>query len=129
MTILLKRIYDPPGDEDGFRVLVERLWPRGISKEQARLDLWLRDAGASPELRVWYGHDPARWEEFRQRYFDELQGRPEVIAELTGILRDHATVTFLFGARDETHNNAAALKEYLEQGTVTGQSHRQAGVL
>jgi hypothetical protein len=74
-------------------------------------------------------HDPAGWEEFRQRYFDEIQGRPEVLRKLAGILRDHTTVTFLFGAHDEIHNNAAALKEYLEQGAVTGQAHRQAGVL
>jgi uncharacterized protein YeaO (DUF488 family) len=115
MAIRLKRVYDPPGEEDGYRVLVERLWPRGIAKERARLGLWLKDAGASPELRTWFGHDPARWEEFRRRYFIELRSRPEMVRELRRILRDHDTVTFLFGARDEVHNNAAALKEYLEK--------------
>lgn len=115
MPILLKRVYEPPGTADGYRILVERLWPRGMAKEQAKLDLWLKDAGASPRLRTWFGHDPRKWEEFRRRYFDEIRSRPDVIRELADAIRDHATVTFLFAAHDAEHNNAVALKEFLEQ--------------
>ena len=113
--IRLKRVYDPPADEDGYRILVERLWPRGISKERARIDLWLRDAGASPELRTWFGHDPERWEEFRRRYFAELSAREEVVQALRKAIQDRRTVTFVFAARDEQHNNAVALLEFLEE--------------
>ena len=77
MAITLKSACDPAGREDGYRVLVERLWPRGLSKERARVDLWLRDAGASTELRTWFGHAPGTWEEFRRRYVDEIRGRPD----------------------------------------------------
>jgi uncharacterized protein YeaO (DUF488 family) len=114
MPIQLKRIYENPDPSDGFRVLVERLWPRGVSKERAHLDLWLRDAGASPELRLWFGHDPARWDEFRIRYFVEMRERASVVKELKEVVRDHERVTFLYAAHDEEHNNALALKEFLE---------------
>jgi uncharacterized protein YeaO (DUF488 family) len=114
MTIRLKRVYDSPDEEDGFRVLVERLWPRGLTKERARIDLWVKEAGASTELRKWFGHDPAKWEEFRKRYFGELEGRPQVVRQLTEVIREHETVTFLFAAHDQEHNNAVALKEYLD---------------
>ncbi|MEN6516863.1 MAG: DUF488 family protein [Methanospirillum sp.] len=114
MTIALKRAYGPAEKSDGYRVLVERLWPRGLSKEQAHVDLWVKDAGASTELRTWFGHDPEKWEEFRRRYFDEIRVRPTVLADLRAVLRDHDPVTFLFAARDEEHNNAVALKEFLE---------------
>jgi len=112
--IRLKRVYDPPAGDDGCRVLVERLWPRGITKARAHLDLWLKDAGASPALRAWYGHDPAKWKEFRMRYFEEMRERPGVLAELRSLLAREGTVTFLFAARDEERNNAVALKEFLE---------------
>ncbi len=115
MNILLKRVYDPPAPSDGYRVLVERLWPRGLSREKARLDLWLRDAGASPELRVWFGHDPAKWAEFRRKYFDELRSRPAVLRQIHELLAAHETVTFLFAAHDTDHNNAVALRQFLEQ--------------
>ena len=88
MIIRLKRAYKPAAVEDGYRVLVERLWPRGIAKERARVDLWLKDAGASTALRRWYGHDPERWEEFRRRYFNELRERPDVLREIR-LLRTH----------------------------------------
>jgi uncharacterized protein YeaO (DUF488 family) len=114
MRILLKRAYDPAGKEDGFRVLVERLWPRGLSKARAHVDLWFRDAGASTELRKWFGHDPEKWEEFRRRYHDEIRDRRDVVEELRHVLHDHDTVTFLFAAHDEEHNNAVALKEFIE---------------
>jgi uncharacterized protein YeaO (DUF488 family) len=112
--IRIKRVYDPPSKEDGYRILVERLWPRGISKERAGIDLWLKDAGASPELRTWFGHDPQRWEEFRRRYFEEMRGRREVVETLRQAIRERGTVTFVFAARDGEHNNAVALREYLE---------------
>ncbi|MEN6516810.1 MAG: DUF488 family protein [Methanospirillum sp.] len=118
MVIRLKRAYSPTVEEDGYRVLVERLWPRGVPKERAHVDLWLKDAGASTALRRWFGHDPERWEEFRRRYFAELRERPEVLDALREILRANPVVTFLYGARDEEHNNAVALREFLEDGDM-----------
>jgi len=115
MPIKLKRVYEPPDGADGYRILVERLWPRGISKEAAKADLWLKDAGASPGLRTWFGHDPLKWEEFRRKYFEEIRSRPAVVRELADAIRRHGTVTFLFAAHDAEHNNAVALKEFLEQ--------------
>jgi uncharacterized protein YeaO (DUF488 family) len=112
--IRLKRVYEPPAGEDGFRILVERLWPRGISKERAGIDLWLKDAGASTELRTWFGHDPEKWEEFRRRYFAEMRGRGVVLETLRHVIREKRTVTFVYSTRDEEHNNAVALKEFLE---------------
>lgn len=112
--IRLKRAYDPPSKTDGERILVERLWPRGVSKERAALDLWLKDVAPSPALRKWFGHDPARWERFEQRYWKELDGRPEEV----GLLRRKAKrgrVTLVYAAHDEEHNGALALKEYLER--------------
>ena len=103
------------GTTDPNNVLVERLWPRGMSKERARVDLWLKEAGASTALRTWYGHDPEKWEEFRRKYFEEMRARPGVINELREVIRTHDTVTFLFAAHDTEHNNALALKEFLEQ--------------
>jgi uncharacterized protein YeaO (DUF488 family) len=111
--IRVKRAYDPPSDDDGERILVDRLWPRGIPKERAHIDLWLKEAGPSTELRKWFGHDPARWEEFRRRYRAELSGKPDLVR----ILREKTaagTVTLVYGARDDLHNNAVALKMFLE---------------
>ena len=122
MSIKLKRVYEPPEEADGYRILVERLWPRGVSKDRAKANLWLRDAGASPGLRTWFGHDPRKWEEFRRRYFDEIQSRPAVIRELADAIRTHDTVTFLFAAHDTEHNNAVALKEFLEKEHLPGTS-------
>ena len=115
MPIKLKRAYDPPSGDDGYRILVERLWPRGLSKERAKIDLWAKDAGASSELRTWFGHDPSKWEDFQKKYFAEIQKRPAVIKILRDALREKGTVTFIFAAHDEQHNNAVALKEYLEK--------------
>jgi uncharacterized protein YeaO (DUF488 family) len=109
----LKRAYEAPSHDDGFRVLVDRLWPRGVTKEQAALDLWLKDAAPSPELRKWYGHDLARWEEFQRRYWKELEGRTEAV----GLLKKKAQqgrVTLVYAARDREHCSALALKRYLE---------------
>ena len=110
----LKRIYEAPSRDDGFRVLVERLWPRGMKKEDAHIDLWLKDVSPSPELRRWYAHDVAKWPEFRRRYTAELESNPEPVA----LLRERAKkgkVTLLFAARDEEHNSAVVLKEFLEK--------------
>lgn len=117
MTIKLKRAYDPPAPDDGFRVLVDRLWPRGMTKDEARIGLWLKEAAPSNELRSWFGHDPARWEEFGQRYFRELEARPETLAPLADAIRK-GTVTLLFGAKDEAHNNAVVLREFIESHPV-----------
>jgi len=114
MAVMLKRVYDPPAPEDGFRVFVERLWPRGMTKERAKIDLWVKEAGASTELRKWYGHEPSKWDEFRRKYHRELDEHPGVVHQLKEILRQNRDVTLLFAAHDPDHNNALALKEYLE---------------
>lgn len=112
--IRIKRAYHPPGPSDGRRILVDRLWPRGLSKEAARIDAWLKDVAPNDALRRWFGHDPRRWIEFKRRYRDELQ---EKTGEIKGLAEEArlGTVTLLYGARDEKHNNAVALKELLEQ--------------
>ncbi|MDD1679632.1 MAG: DUF488 family protein [Methanomicrobiales archaeon] len=119
MAIEVKRVYSPPSKDDGYRILVERLWPRGVSKERAQIDLWLKEAGASPSLRTWFGHQPEKWAEFRNRYFDEIRQRPDVVKILKEIIQAKGTVTFVFAARDEVHNNAVALKEFLEEENMS----------
>ena len=114
MTIRLKRAYEQPEPEDGTRVLVERLWPRGLSKERAAVDLWIKEVSPSPELRRWFGHDPARWAEFRRRYRDELGERPDELERLRRLARS-GPVTFVYAARDTEHNSAALLREVVEQ--------------
>lgn len=113
MIIRLKRIYEQPEDTDGFRVLTDRLWPRGISKEKAKLDLWAANVAPSHELRKWFGHDSERYDDFKQRYLLELEENGSFNDFLTSIER-HEVVTLLFGAHDGTHNNAVVLKEKLE---------------
>ncbi len=113
MTVRLKRVYDPPGKSDGARVLVERLWPRGVSKQKAKLALWARELAPSTELRKWFDHEPARWEEFKDRYFAELDARPEAFEPLLALTRA-GPVTFVFASREEKLNNAVALREYVE---------------
>ncbi|MGX5846381.1 DUF488 domain-containing protein [Mesorhizobium sp. PL10] len=110
--IAVKRIYEPPAEADGRRVLVDRIWPRGVRKEDAALTLWLKHIAPSDALRKWFGHEPARWAEFRKRYAIELDGNEEVVAQLRGLL-GNGRVTLLYGAHDEAHNNAVALAEYL----------------
>ena len=112
MKILVKRIYAPATKFDGFRVLVDRLWPRGISKSDAKLDLWLPDIGPSSALRQWFNHDSARWEEFQRRYQAELKDKKELVAELKG-QANKGTVTLLYSAKDEQHNQAIALRSFL----------------
>ncbi len=114
MSVRLKRIYDPPGKSDGARVLVERLWPRGLSKQKAKLALWARELAPSTELRKWFDHEPARWEEFKDRYFGELDARLEAFEPLLALTRA-GPVTFVFASREEKLNNAVALREYIER--------------
>lgn len=111
--IKLKRVYEKPLKEDGFRILVERLWPRGFTKGRAAINLWLKDIAPSSELRKWFGHDPARWEEFCNRYWAELIEKKELIASLKQKSKE-GTVTLIFSSRDEKHNSAVALKMFLE---------------
>ena len=110
--VRIKRIYDQASPEDGARVLVDRVWPRGITKEKAALDLWLKEIAPSTELRKWFGHDPARWEEFRKRYGKELDGNAEAVGQLKALVAK-GPVTLLYSAHDTEHNQAAALLEYL----------------
>ncbi len=112
--IQVKRVYDPPDAKDGVRFLVERLWPRGIKKEALQMQDWLKDVAPSGELRRWFSHDPAKWREFQQRYFKELDGHREAGQPLLQAAR-RRNVTLLYSARDTEHNNAVALKEYLEK--------------
>lgn len=113
LSIRLKRTYEVPDETDGFRILVDRLWPRGVKKERARIDLWFRDVAPSNELRKWSGHDPAKWGEFKNRYYQELDDHPELIDLLWHKIQEEGKVTLVYSAKDEEHNNAVALKEYL----------------
>jgi uncharacterized protein YeaO (DUF488 family) len=112
--IRVKRVYEPPEPGDGTRILVERLWPRGVRKDELALDAWLKEVAPSAELRRWFGHDPARWEEFQRRYAAELSAQPDA-CELIQSAADNGVVTLVFSARDERHNSAGALKSYLER--------------
>jgi uncharacterized protein YeaO (DUF488 family) len=112
--IALKRIYEDPRPEDGLRVLVERLWPRGLTKERAAVDLWLKDVAPSPELREWFGHDPARWEQFQERYRRELREKTDAVRLLKQKAKE-GTVTLVYAARDEEHNGALVLKRFLQR--------------
>jgi uncharacterized protein YeaO (DUF488 family) len=113
MSLHLKRAYDTPSSDDGFRILVDRLWPRGLTKEKAAIDLWLREIAPSHELRKWFHHEPDKWPEFRERYIAELSGKPELIAEIADRAQA-GVVTLVFSARDEEHNQAVVLREYIE---------------
>ncbi|MER0169122.1 MAG: DUF488 domain-containing protein [Nitrosomonas sp.] len=113
MVILLKRAYEPPGSDDGFRILVDRLWPRGVSKDAARIDWWFKDIAPSTSLRKWFGHDPLRWDEFRNRYCQELDQNLEAVGQLVEHLH-RGPVTLVYGAKDTEHSHALVLKAYLE---------------
>jgi len=114
MALRLKRVYDPAEPGDGCRVLVDRLWPRGLSKEKARVDYWLKELAPSDELRRWFGHDPERWAEFRERYQGELAANAAGLDELRQ-LAAREPVTLLYAARDDQHNNAVVLLELLKR--------------
>ena len=115
MTIRVKRVYEGPAKADGYRVLVDRLWPRGLTKEAARVDLWLRPLAPTTELRRWFGHDPGRWELFRARYLEELAAHGELLELIRDLERRHGTVTLLFAAKDEAHNQARVLADVLRE--------------
>ena len=123
----LKRAYEESRQSDGYRVLIERLWPRGLSKERAALDLWMKEVAPSPELRQWFGHDPEKFAPFRNSYRRELAGNPAVVKLRQ--LGNEQTVTLVYGARDEQHNAAVVLKQVLEQaagGKIPAVSHKPA---
>jgi len=113
-VIQIKRAYDPAGPDDGVRYLIDRLWPRGIKKEALQVDHWLKEVAPSDDLRHWFGHDPAKWEEFQKRYFAELDAHPTAWQPLVDAARQ-GNITLLYAARDTEHNNAQALKVYLEE--------------
>lgn len=112
-TLHIKRAYDPPAAEDGLRVLVDRLWPRGLKRDGAAIDHWLKEVAPSPELRRWFGHDPARWSAFRQRYEAELAANPGNLVTLRDLLRGSGRLTLLYAARDTQHNHAVVLRDVL----------------
>jgi uncharacterized protein YeaO (DUF488 family) len=115
MELKLKRATEPAAKSDGARVLVDRLWPRGISKEELKLGSWLREIAPSDALRRWFRHDPKKWNGFRERYAKELDANPHAVKALQDLLREHGTVTLIFDARDTAHNNAMALKSYMQR--------------
>ena len=111
----LKRVYEPASHTDGFRILVDRVWPRGVSKDEAALGLWLKDVAPSTELRKWFGHKPERWKSFAEKYRAELDRNADTVDRLMEQAREHRTITLLFGAKDETHNQAVVLRDYLRE--------------
>lgn len=117
MKFEIERVYDSPNDRAGFRVLVDRLWPRGLKKEDVHLDLWLRVIAPSDALRKWFGHDPNKWEEFKKRYYKELDAKEGLIEQLIASAKGK-TIVLLYGAKDTQHNQALALKEYFETAAV-----------
>ena len=110
----LKRAYEPPTPDDGERILVERLWPRGLTKAKAKIDLWMKEISPSPELRKWYSHEVAKWKEFQKRYRQELKGHKEQVESLRKKAKS-GVVTLVYAAKDDAHNSARVLKEYLEK--------------
>lgn len=117
--ILIKRVYEPSSPEDGTRILVDRLWPRGLSKAEVQIDIWLKEIAPSTALRQWFHHNPALWPAFQARYWDELDANPQALATLAQA-HHNGIVTLLYAAKDTQRNNAVALKAYLEQRTTAG---------
>jgi uncharacterized protein YeaO (DUF488 family) len=115
ILIKIKRVYDPPSNDDGSRILVDRLWPRGMSKEKAKLDFWIKEIAPTNELRHWYGHEPENWEEFQKRYEKELESKQDLIDQIKKTEDVKGTVTLVYSSAEKKRNNAAALKELLEK--------------
>jgi uncharacterized protein YeaO (DUF488 family) len=115
MRIAIKRVYEKPVPSDGARILVDRLWPRGMSKERMKLDLWLKNIAPSTELREWFGHDPKKWIGFQTKYKIELAKNKEPIAELNKIVKQNKTVTLLYAAKDEEHNDAVVINNFISK--------------
>lgn len=112
MSLLIKRVYEEPSTADGYRVLVDRIWPRGVSKEKAHVDEWLKEVGPSTELRKWFNHEDAKWDEFQTRYRAEIEKNPDVDT-LRGIIRERRNVTLVYSAHSETENQAVVLRDFL----------------
>lgn len=110
----IKRVYEKPSKDDGWRVLVDRLWPRGMKKESAHIDVWMKEVAPSDALRRWFGHDPAKWSEFKKRYRAELAQKQGQVTELQNMAAEHRTLTLLYGAKDEAHNQAVVLLDLLK---------------
>ena len=123
--IRVKRVYEPSAKSDGVRILVDHLWPRGVKKEAAQVERWLKPVSPSDELRSWFGHEPAKWKEFQRRYFAELKQKPEAWAPLLEAARTK-DITLVFSARDIEHNNAVALKAYLERKLARNTRRKRA---
>ena len=114
MTVTLKRVYAEPAESDGTRILVDRLWPRGLTKEKARVDVWLKEIAPSAELRKWFNHEPSKWSEFKKRYWAEMSSNSEAVSALKKHVAN-GKVTIVYGAKDEEHNDAVAIKQYLDK--------------
>ena len=123
--IKLKRVYEAPSSGDGKRILIDRLWPRGVKKDDARIDAWMKDVAPSDGLRKWFGHDPEKWGEFKARFFTELNNKKDLVDQLAGMARK-GRVTLVYGSKEERFNNAAALKEYLGTRTKRAVSKKTA---
>lgn len=115
MSIKIKRAYEAPVGNDGYRILVDRIWPRGLSKQEVKVSLWLKSVAPSTDLRKWYGHDPARWQEFRRSYLQELTGKDKELEIIHEKLKKAQHVTLVYSAKDREHNQAVVLREYLEK--------------
>ena len=113
--IRIKRAYEPSSTDDGFRILVDKLWPRGVSKEKANLDLWMKEVAPSDNLRKWFSHDPEKWNEFENKYKGELKDKKEFINKIKEIEKDKGKVTLIYSAKDKEHNNAVVLENILEK--------------
>ena len=116
--IRIKRVYSEASKDDGYRILVDRLWPRGMSKEKAKVDLWLKGIAPSNELRKWFSHDPAKWEEFKKKYAKELEAKQDLIQEIKRMEKETGKVTLLYSSKETEHNNAMALKAIIEKKGV-----------
>src|SRR5512143_931551 len=121
--IKIKRVYDAPSRDDGKRILIDRLWPRGVKKDEARIDAWMKDVAPSSDLRKWFEHDPGKWGEFKTRFFAELKNRKDLVDQLAGMARK-GRITLLYGSKEERFNNAVALKEYLETRMKSAASNK-----
>ncbi|MGB9003171.1 MAG: DUF488 family protein [Nitrosotalea sp.] len=113
--IKIKRVYESPSKEDGFRILIDRLWPRGLSKESTQIDSWLKDIAPSDNLRKWFSHDPKKWIEFKKRYSEELKEKKDIISKIKLLEKEKKRITFLYSAKDKEHNNAVFLQEYMQK--------------
>ena len=123
--IKIERVYEPSSHDDGKRILIDRLWPRGLKKEDARIDEWLKEVAPSSELRKWFDHDPDKWAEFKKRFFTELHGKQDMVEGIIRAARK-GTVTLLFGSKEERFNNAVALQEYIEYRVKASERKRAA---